>query len=87
MPRITFTAHLREVAPRRTIEVDGKTVRAVLENVWMKHPRTRSYVMDEQGELRRHIAVFVDGRLVKPALEVPVRPDSEIYVMQALSGG
>jgi molybdopterin synthase sulfur carrier subunit len=87
LAKVVFTSHLREVAPRRVLEVDGKTVGAVLEKIWAEHPLLQSYVVDEHGRLRRHIAVFLDGRLLKSALRTRVRPDSEVYVMQALSGG
>jgi hypothetical protein len=46
-------------------------------------------VLDDQGALRRHVAVFVDGRPVKDreGLTDAVGPDEEIHVFQALSGG
>ena len=87
MARIVFTAHLRNVAPRECLEVHGATVGTALESVWTQYPRLRGYVLDEQGALRRHIAIFVDGALLKSALSAPIRRDSQIHVMQALSGG
>jgi hypothetical protein len=44
---------------------------------------------DDQGALRRHVAVYVNGRLVddRVGLTDPVGPHDEIYVFQALSGG
>jgi len=46
-------------------------------------------VLDDQGGLRRHVAVYVNGRLVndRTGLTDPVGPRDEIYVFQALSGG
>ena len=41
--------------------------------------------LDEQGEIRRHVVVFVDGE--RAGLNDPVNDSSEIHVMQALSGG
>lgn len=87
MAKVFFTSHLREVAPRGPVNVDGETVGAVLEKIWAEYPLLQSYVVNEHGRLRRHIAVFLDGRLLKSALRTRVRPDSEVYVMQALSGG
>ena len=62
---------------------------AVLGVVFSENPRLRGYVLDDQGRLRKHVAVFVDGKLVedREALSDAVRDDSEIFVMQALSGG
>ncbi|TWU00285.1 hypothetical protein Pla108_12340 [Botrimarina colliarenosi] len=55
----------------------------------MGRDKLKSYVLDEQGRLRRHVAVFVDGRLITDRLGLSdaVTPTSEVFVMQALSGG
>lgn len=87
MAKVVFTAHLREVAPQGVLDVAGDTVASALDAVWSRYPRARSYVLDDQGRLRRHIAIFLDGRLLKSTLDTRLRPESEIYVMQALSGG
>lgn len=89
MATVSFTPNLeRHVeCPARTIE--GDSVRAVLEAVFAANPRLRGYVLDDQGALRRHMIVFVDGQQIedRDRLSDPVRPASEVYVMQALSGG
>ena len=89
MPRITFTSHLeRHVACPSEI-VPGETARAVLDAYLSRHPQVRPYLFDEQGVLRQHVVIFVDGEQTqdRQALADPVTPDSEVYVMQALSGG
>jgi molybdopterin synthase sulfur carrier subunit len=52
-------------------------------------PRLRGYVLDDQGTLRRHVAIYVNGRPIgdRVRLTDPVAADDEIYVFQALSGG
>jgi hypothetical protein len=67
----------------------GETVRQSLEAVFGEYQRLRGYVVDEQNRLRTHMVIFVDGQPIKDRerLSDPVRPTSEIYVMQALSGG
>jgi sulfur carrier protein ThiS len=89
MPRVTFTPNLARHVSCPPMEVEGTTVRAALEAVFARNDRMRGYVLDDQGHLRRHMAVFVDGELVKDrtALSDPVSPGAGIYVMQALSGG
>ncbi|MGU1586179.1 MoaD/ThiS family protein, partial [Pseudomonas aeruginosa] len=54
-----------------------------------REPRLRGYLLDDQGSLRRHVARFVDGVQVRDrrGLGDPLQDDSEIYVVQALSGG
>jgi len=71
------------------VDVAGATVREALERVFVDNPRLRGYVVDEHGALRKHMAVFVDGQQLvdRAALSDAVTAGSEIYVMQALSGG
>lgn len=89
MPEVRFTTTLRRHVAAPAASVAGATVRAALEEVFRAEPRLRGYVLDDQGRLRRHVQVFVDGELVadRERLSDPVAPSSEIYVMQALSGG
>jgi molybdopterin synthase sulfur carrier subunit len=64
-------------------------VGSALEAVFRENPRARAYVLDEQGAVRQHMVVFVDGQQVRDRqrLTDPVAPTAEIYVAQALSGG
>lgn len=89
MPRVSFTAHLRKVAPPEPVVADGTTVGAVLAEVFAGSPRLAGYVLDDQGRLRKHVCVFVDGTRLSSgaALDHPVTATSEIHVLQALSGG
>ncbi len=89
MPTIHVTKHLRRVAPERPVSVEAETLGAALDAYFITVPAARSYVLDDQGRLRRHVAVFVDGELLtdKNNLALKVAAGSEIYVMQALSGG
>ncbi|MGL4514572.1 MAG: MoaD/ThiS family protein [Lacipirellulaceae bacterium] len=89
MPIVRFTSHLRDVAPDEPIEVEGSTTGEALRAAFVGRDRLRSYVFDDAGRLRRHVAVFVDGELTtdRVGLGQPLHADSEVYVMQALSGG
>ena len=76
-------------ALNRTADAEGPTVREVLDRVFDGDPLLRSYILDEHGRLRRHVNVFVGGRMIadRRDLSDPVGPHDEIYVLQALSGG
>jgi len=89
MPRVTFTANLQRHVECPPASASGATVQEVLESVFACNPRVRGYVLDEQGALRHHVVIFVDGNQVRDrrALSDPVASGSEVYVMQALSGG
>ncbi len=67
------------------MRADGASVGAVLDNVFAANPRLRSYVVDDQGRIRRHVNVYVND--ARAELADPVGPDDEIFVFQALSGG
>ena len=84
-----FTRALERFLPAPSTVVDGATVDAALAAVFATQPALRGYVLDDQGILRRHVAVYVNGRLVddRVGLTDPVGPRDEIYVFQALSGG
>ena len=89
MARVSFTAHLRRVAPAGPVSAGGATVGAVLAEVFADSPKLAGYVLDDQGRLRKHVCVFVDGTRLSngTALDHPVTAETEIHVLQALSGG
>ena len=89
MARVVFTSNLQRHVNCPETEVAAGTVRTVLAQVFAAQPQARGYVLDEQGHLRKHVVVFVDGQRVRDRelLSDPVRDSSEVYVMQALTGG
>ncbi len=89
MPEVSFTAALERFVTAPTSRVSGATVRAALEEVFRGNPRLRGYVLDDQGRLRRHVVVFVDGEPVsdREGLGDGIGPGAKVFVMQALSGG
>ena len=86
---VIFTRNLQRHVVCPPTAASGRTVGEVLEAVFSANPRARGYVLDDQGMLRKHMVVFVDGRMIedRQKLSDPVGPAGEIYVMQALSGG
>ena len=89
MPRVTFTSSLQRHVSCPPERVGGTTVREALEHYFGRHPQVRPYVLDEQGALRQHVVLFVDGAQVRDRAgqQEPLGEDAELYVMQALSGG
>lgn len=89
MAKVMFTPNLRRHVELDVAEGAGRTVREVLDGVLAQHPRARGYVLDDQSALRRHMTIFVDGKMIADRVRLadPVREDSTIYVFQALSGG
>ncbi len=89
MAQLHFTSWLRELVPDGPLQAQGGTVGAALTQVFDERPHVRGYVLDERGNLRKHVCIFADGTRLPnaQALAQSIRPDSKLYVMQALSGG
>ena len=89
MPKVAFTQNIQRHVACPEIVADGCTVREVLDAAFAANPRARSYVLDDQGAVRRHMAIFVDGELIRDrkTLADKVSATSTIYIFQALSGG
>jgi molybdopterin converting factor small subunit len=76
---------------RNSIVVDGApaTASGTLQALWTLHPALRDRILDEQGEVRQHINIFVDDECIRFAdgLATPVPDGSEILIVPAVSGG
>ena len=89
MAQVFFTANLRRHVDCASMAAGGATVREVLAKVFAAQERLGTYVLDDQGALRKHMTILVDGQRIRDLerLSDPVGPSSEVWVMQALSGG
>jgi sulfur-carrier protein len=89
MARVSFTTNLRRHVECPTVEAEGQTVREVLDRVFAANEKLGAYVLDDQKALRKHMTILVDGARLRDLIKLsdPVRPQSEIYVLQSLSGG
>ena len=86
---IAFTPQLRRFLAVPDVDTSAATLRDALEAAFELNPRLRGYVLDDQGRLRKHVVVFIDGELIedREGLSDRIEPSSELFVMQALSGG
>jgi sulfur-carrier protein len=89
MATVRFTRNLERHVDCPSAEAPGATVREALDHYFSIHPRVRGYVLDDQGTLRQHMAIFVNGRQIQDPLRLtdPVTPAAEIDIIQSLSGG
>jgi hypothetical protein len=89
MARVAFTPNLQRHVSCPPADVPGSTVREVLDAVFAGNERARGYVLDEQGALRHHMVVFLNGQPIRDREHQsdPTPANSEVYVFQALSGG
>lgn len=68
------------------VEARGATVGEVLADLERRFPGIRFRMIDEQDRMRAHIRVFVNGEQTFD-LTHPLRPQDNIAIVQALSGG
>jgi molybdopterin converting factor small subunit len=90
MPTVKFTYALKRFFPAlKDTPAEGSTLVEVLREMESSYPGVRSYILDEQDNLRQHVNIFIDGVLIRDRqrLSDPFSENSEIYIMQALSGG
>ncbi len=92
MATVHLTPHLFTHFPhlsREPLEVEASTVREVTLALERLAPGLGFYLCDELGRLRTHVNIFVDKQMVRDrrGLSDPVERQSEIHILQALSGG
>ena len=89
MARVSFTPNLQRHLPCPPTEAQGESLRAVLDAVFVENPPLRSYLLDDQGRLRKHVIIFLNNAPARDRIHLsdPVRADDEVFVFQALSGG
>jgi len=89
MATVHFTSHLQKFARCEPVTLAAETVGAALRGALAGNEQLRSYVLDEQDHLRRHVTIFIDGQLIadRVGLSDRVTSETQLYVMQALSGG
>jgi molybdopterin synthase sulfur carrier subunit len=78
-PLISYTV-------KREVEAQGRTLEELLADLDRRFPGIRFRVIDEQGALRPHMRLFVNGAQVRE-LALELRPSDEVQFIQALSGG
>jgi molybdopterin converting factor small subunit len=72
-----------------TVSGSPSTVADALQALWQLHPALRDRVLDEQGEVRQHINIFVGNECIRftGGLTTPVPDGSELLIVPAVSGG
>lgn len=89
MASIHFTQNLTRHTECPSATIAAGTVAELLERYFQSWPGVRDYVLDNQGEVRHHVKVLVDGVNIKDRRKLTdsLKTTSEVYVFQALSGG
>src|SRR6266540_3500088 len=86
MPQVMLRPPLRELAGGQgTLDVEGATLREIISRLEASYPKLTGWVVDEQGCVRPHVNLFLNGE--RAGLEARVRPQDRIHVLPAISGG
>jgi sulfur-carrier protein len=92
MVTFNITGFLTEFSEGRrqiAIESSPATVGEALEELWRMHLGLRDRVLNEQGELRRHVNIFLDNEDIRrqDMFATPIANRSEITILPSVSGG
>ena len=88
MSRVTVVLPrmLAEVHGRGRIEVEGSTLRQVLESLFGGAPALRFHLCEDSGRFRPHVLCLLNDERTSD-LDAPVRAGDRIAFVQAISGG
>lgn len=90
MPKVKFTSALKRFFPSLAeTHLEASTVKEVLDQLNERYPGLSHYLVEDSGQLRQHVNVFVRDERIRDraALSDRVAPQDEILIFQALSGG
>jgi molybdopterin converting factor small subunit len=84
--RVRLRGPLKQLAGGRAEHaVEGGTVGELLRALERAQPGVSGWILDERGQVRRHINVFVNGEYGR--LDTAIGPDDRVDVLPAISGG
>ena len=84
--KIGIPSALQSYTGQAEVAASGATLAAALIDLDRLYPGIRFRMIDEQDRMRPHIRFFINGELTRN-LDHPLRPNDEIMIVQALSGG
>ena len=89
MTLIRFTRNIQRHIECPSTEATGSTLAEVLESYFTTNPQVRGYLLDDQGALRKHMAIFLNGTQIsdRTRLSDAIGEGDVVDIMQALSGG
>ena len=88
--RIKIPSPLRQFTDNQSyVEVDGLTIKEVLQKIFDQYPQIKSHILDQNGEIRNFVNIYVNGTNIKEEdnLDTTVPVDSDIRIIPAIAGG
>jgi len=82
-PLRRFTSGIDEVT------AEGDSIKAVIEDLESRHPGMRERLLDDKGELRRFVNIYLNGDDIRflNQLTSKVKDGDDISIVPAIAGG
>jgi len=91
MITVYLSGHLKSYTGGETqtqIDADLATVGETLDSLWKVYPALRDRILNEQGEIRQHVNIFVGSDDVKRLKGLDtIMKNGELHIFNAVSGG
>jgi molybdopterin synthase sulfur carrier subunit len=91
--RVSFYATLRKIVGQKTVDIglsEDPKLQDLLDEVLAAYPDLREDLLDEAGQLSRHVHLFVNGRSSKylsEGMATPIDASQKIEFFPAVAGG
>ena len=86
MAIVLLRAPLKDLADGNSeVKLEGESMLAVLRELERTYPKTVGWVLDDQGRVRRHVNVFVNGEMTRE--DTPLTPEDRVHVLPSITGG
>lgn len=91
--QLRFYANMRTVVGNTSLDVDNAsmdTFRKLVDWLVEQYPETAFHLLDERGQLRQDVPVYVDGRnprLLKDGIDSVLQPESVISFFSPIASG
>jgi molybdopterin synthase sulfur carrier subunit len=74
---------------KNEVEIAGKTVEQIIENLGSAHPGIKERICDEQGEVRRFINIYVNEEDIRflTGKDTPLKDGDQVSIIPAIAGG
>lgn len=86
---VTFAASLQRHIPCPSQKVEAASLRVVLQAALLAAPDLTHYIFDDQGNIRKHVALFVNRDILQNRADLTqtLKAGDQVLVVQALTGG
>jgi molybdopterin converting factor small subunit len=83
------SALLSRTGHRRSVSVNGDTIRDVINALDQQYPGLRFNVLHETGDLRPFVNIFLGAEDVRwlHGLDTPVNPGEVVHIFHSVAGG